>query len=59
MRLLTEQNIENIALGATAMIALYAATVRDLKQCAILGTMSKAEQIGRTILRSLRTWGRA
>jgi len=38
-----------VEMGATAMIALYAATVRELKQCAIQGTMSKAEQIGRTI----------
>lgn len=38
-----------VDMGATAMIALYAATVRDLKQCAIAGTISKAEQIGRTI----------
>ena len=38
-----------VDMGATAMIALYAASVRDLKQCAISGTMSKAEKIGRTI----------
>ncbi|MEZ4862259.1 MAG: DUF917 domain-containing protein [Caldilineaceae bacterium] len=38
-----------VDMGATAMIALYAATVGELKQCAIPGTMSKAEQIGRTI----------
>ncbi|MEZ4709819.1 MAG: DUF917 domain-containing protein [Caldilineaceae bacterium] len=38
-----------VDMGATAMIALYAATAGQLKQCAVVGTMSKAEQIGRTI----------
>jgi uncharacterized protein len=38
-----------VNMGASAMIALYAATVKQLKEAAILGTMSKAEMIGQTI----------
>lgn len=38
-----------VDMGAMAMIALYAATVRELKESAIIGTMSKAETIGETI----------
>jgi DUF917 family protein len=38
-----------VDMGAMAMIALYAATVRELKESAIIGTMSKAEIIGETI----------
>jgi len=32
-----------------AMIALYAATAKQLKSCSIIGTMSQAEEIGKTI----------
>lgn len=38
-----------VDMGAMAMIALYAATVKELKQCAVVGTMTKAEEIGKTI----------
>ncbi len=38
-----------VNMGAMAMVALYAATVRQLKQCAVRDTMSKAEQIGQVI----------
>ena len=41
-----------VDMGAMAMIALYAATVRELKRASIHGTMSKAEEIGRTIRRA-------
>ena len=43
-----------VDMGAMAMIALYAATVKQLKEAAIPGTMSKAEHIGQTI-RSARS----
>lgn len=38
-----------INMGAMSMISLYAATVAQLKQCAVAGTLTKAEEIGRTI----------
>lgn len=38
-----------VNMGAMAMIALYSATVGQLKECAIEGTITKAERIGRTI----------
>ena len=38
-----------VDMGAMAMIALYAATVKELKTCSIIGTMSQAEEIGKTI----------
>jgi DUF917 family protein len=38
-----------VNMGAMAMIALYAATVKQLKECAIRGTITQAEAIGRTI----------
>ena len=38
-----------VNMGASAMIALYAATVKQLKEAAVIGTMSKAEMIGQTI----------
>ncbi|MDZ4764123.1 MAG: DUF917 domain-containing protein [Chloroflexota bacterium] len=38
-----------VNMGAMAMIALYAATVAQLKECAVAGTITKAETIGRTI----------
>jgi DUF917 family protein len=38
-----------VDMGAMAMIALYTATVGQLKECAIQGTISQAEQIGRVI----------
>ncbi len=41
-----------VDMGAMAMIALYAATVGQLKQCAVPGTITKAEEIGRTIRRA-------
>ncbi len=41
-----------VDMGAMAMIALYAATVHDLKQCAVIGTMTQAETIGQTIRRA-------
>ena len=41
-----------VDMGGTAMIALYAATVRELKRAAIAGTISTAERIGRTIRRA-------
>jgi len=42
-----------VNMGAMAMIALYGATVRQLKEAAIPGTISKAERIGR-VIRSAR-----
>lgn len=41
-----------VNMGAMAMIACYASTVTQLKEAAIHGTMSKAEQIGQTIRRA-------
>jgi uncharacterized protein len=41
-----------VDMGAMAMIALYAATVAELKECAIQHTMTKAEEIGQTIRRA-------
>ncbi len=41
-----------VGMGAMAMIACYAATAKQLKEAAIHGTMSKAEQIGATIRRA-------
>jgi DUF917 family protein len=38
-----------VDMGAMAMIALYAATVGDLKKAAIQGTMSRAQEIGKII----------
>lgn len=38
-----------VDMGAMAMIALYAITVGQLKECAVEGTITKAEEIGRTI----------
>jgi len=38
-----------VNMGAMSMIALYAATVRALKEASISGTMTKAETIGQTI----------
>lgn len=38
-----------VNMGAMAMIALYAATVGQLKPAAVAGTMTKAERIGETI----------
>ncbi|MCB0079566.1 MAG: DUF917 domain-containing protein [Caldilineaceae bacterium] len=38
-----------VDMGAMAMVALYAATVKQLKECAVIGTMTKAEEIGKTI----------
>lgn len=38
-----------VDMGAMAMIALYAATVKQLKTASIIGTMSQAEEIGKTI----------
>ncbi len=38
-----------VDMGAMAMIALYAATVGQLKTAAVLGTISQAERIGQTI----------
>jgi hypothetical protein len=42
-----------VNMGAMAMIALYAATVRQLKEAAIQGTMSRAQEIGK-VIRSAR-----
>jgi len=42
-----------VEMGAMAMIALYAATVKQLKECAVIGTISKAEEIGK-VVRSAR-----
>ncbi len=39
-----------VDMGATALIALYAATVGELKECAVHGTMSRAREIGRVIM---------
>ena len=41
-----------VNMGAMAMIALYAATVGQLKEAAVLGTLSQAEDIGRVIRRA-------
>jgi len=41
-----------VDMGAMAMIACYAATVKQLKEVAVIGTMSKAEDIGKTIRRA-------
>src|SRR5690606_20166252 len=41
-----------VNMGAMAMIAAYAATVRQLKEAAVWGTMSKAHDIGVTIRRA-------
>jgi hypothetical protein len=38
-----------VNMGAMAMIACYAATVGQLREAAVHGTMSKAEEIGKTI----------
>jgi len=38
-----------VDMGAMAMIGLYAATVKQLKTCSIIGTMTQAEEIGKTI----------
>jgi uncharacterized protein len=38
-----------VGMGAMAMTAMYPATVRQLKEAAVIGTMSKAEKIGQTI----------
>jgi hypothetical protein len=38
-----------IDMGGTALIALYAATVSQLKELAVRGTMTFAEEIGRTV----------
>ncbi len=38
-----------VDMGAMAMIALYAATVRQLKEATIQGTMSRAREIGKVI----------
>ena len=38
-----------VNMGAMAMIACYPAFVGQLKEAAVIGTMSKAEQIGQTI----------
>ena len=38
-----------VNMGAMSMIALYAASIKSLKEAAIPGTMSKAQTIGRTI----------
>ena len=41
-----------VDMGAMAMIALYAATVGELKEAAVLNTMTQAEEIGKTIRRA-------
>jgi hypothetical protein len=41
-----------VDMGAMAMIALYAATVKELKVVAVHGTITQAEQIGQTIRRA-------
>ncbi|MAS32911.1 MAG: hypothetical protein CL610_02815 [Anaerolineaceae bacterium] len=41
-----------VNMGAMAMIACYAATVKQLKEAAVQGTMSKAHDIGVTIRRA-------
>lgn len=38
-----------VNMGAMAMIALYAATVKQLKEAAVAGTITQAEMIGQTI----------
>jgi DUF917 family protein len=38
-----------VNMGAMAMIACYAATVGQLKEAAVRGTISKAEEIGKTV----------
>ena len=44
-----------VDMGATALIALYAATVGELKECAVHGTMSRAREIGRVIMKRAPT----
>ncbi|MDX2138809.1 MAG: DUF917 domain-containing protein [Chloroflexota bacterium] len=44
-----------IEMGAMAMIALYAATVRQLKTASVQGTISQAERIGVTIRSARQT----
>ena len=41
-----------VDMGAMAMIAHYSATVKQLKQAAVLNTISQAERIGKTIRRA-------
>jgi len=41
-----------IDMGGSALIALYAATGRQLKELAVRGTMTYAEEIGRTVRRA-------
>lgn len=41
-----------VDMGASALIALYAASVKQLKEAAIHGTISLAENIGKTIRRA-------
>ena len=41
-----------VDMGAMASIALYAATVKELKACAILDIVTKAEEIGKVIRRA-------
>lgn len=43
-----------VNMGAMAMIALYAATVREVKEATIHGTMSRAREIGQVIQRARR-----
>ncbi len=43
-----------VDMGATALISLYAATVAELRECAIHGTMSRAREIGRIIMNARR-----
>lgn len=38
-----------VDMGSTALIACYATTGRELKECAVPGTITLAEKIGRTI----------
>ncbi|MBL8163127.1 MAG: DUF917 domain-containing protein [Anaerolineae bacterium] len=44
-----------VEMGAMAMIALYAATVGQLKTAAVPGTITKAEEIGQTIRSARQT----
>ena len=44
-----------VHMGAEGMIALYSATVKQLKEAAIQGTTTLAEAIGRTVRRARRT----
>jgi DUF917 family protein len=43
-----------IDMGGSAMIALYAATGKQLKELAVRGTISYAEEIGRTVRKARR-----